>query len=162
MIQLKVYIQGNFPLHRNSCPVLLPSIYNSLLISDHNLRRNLLLSYFHDCNLGKSFSCYLSSSPLCHFVDLSIFNFLHIINLQGIALPEFNERKQFTMKTKRFKNLCPHTNSEMEISVLYQEVPMTGTLTKHFKKSDFICPKLSACPYGQKKCPVFLSAPTSL
>lgn len=66
------------------------------------------------------------------------------------------------MKTKRFKNLCPHTNSEMEISVLYQEVPMTGTLTKHFKKSDFICSKLSAYPYGQKKCPVFLSAPTSL
>jgi len=66
------------------------------------------------------------------------------------------------MKTKRFKNLCPHTNSEMEISVLYQEVPMTGTLTKHFKKSDFTCSKLSACPYGQKKCPVFLSAQTSL
>lgn len=104
----------------------------------------------------------ISSSPPCHFVGLLIFNFLHIINLQGIALPEFNERKQFTMKTKHFKNLCPHTNSEMEISVLYQEVPMTGTLTKHFKKSDFICPKLSACPYGQKKCPVFLSAPTSL
>ena len=76
-----------------------------------------------------------SSSPPCHFVDLSIFNFLHIINLQGIALPEFNERKQFTMKTKRFKNLCPHTNSEMEISVLYQEVPMTGTLTQTFQKS---------------------------
>ena len=33
------------------------------------------------------------------------------------------------MKTKHFKNLCPHTNSEMEISVLYQEVPMTGTLS---------------------------------
>ena len=39
------------------------------------------------------------------------------------------------MKTKRFKNLCPHTNSKMEISVLYKEVPMTGTLTRHFKKS---------------------------
>lgn len=102
------------------------------------------------------------ASPPCHFVDLSIFGSFRIINLQGTAIPKSYERKQFTMKTKHFKNLCPHTNSEMEISVLYQEVPMTGTLTKHFKKSDFICPKLSACPYGQKKCPVFLSAPTSL
>ena len=103
----------------------------------------------------------ISSSPPCHFVDLSIFNFLHIINLQGIALPEFNERKQFTMKTKRFKNLCPHTNSEMEISVLYQEVPMTGTLTRHFKKVDFTCPKFSECPYDKRDCALFRSAQTS-
>ena len=104
---------------------------------------------------------YLPHLPVI-FVKFTIFNSFRIINLQGTAIPKSYERKQFTMKTKHFKNLCPHTNSEMEISVLYQEVPMTGTLTKHFKKSDFICPKLSACPYGQKKCPVFLSAPTSL
>lgn len=59
------------------------------------------------------------------------------------------------MKTKRFKNLCPHTNSEMEISVLYQEVPMTGTLTRHFKKVDFTCPKFSECPYDKRDCALF-------
>lgn len=61
-------------------------------------------------------------------------------------------------KTKCFKDVCPHTNSDMEISVLYQEVLMTGTLTKHFKKVDFTCPKLSECPYGKRECSVFRSA----
>ena len=65
------------------------------------------------------------------------------------------------MKTKHFKNFCPHTNSEMEISVLYQETLMTGTLTRHFKKVDFTCPKFSECPYGKKDCPLFGLAQTS-
>ena len=49
----------------------------------------------------------------------------------------------------------------MEISVLYQEVPMTGTLTRHFKKVDFTCPKFSECPYDKRDCALFRSAQTS-
>lgn len=55
---------------------------------------------------------------------------------------------------------CPHTGTPQTISVYYDKIVMTGTLTSNYKRMKFECPHKNECLIEQ--CPIYQNIPKSI
>ncbi len=66
---------------------------------------------------------------------------------------------------RNYSGFCPHFNEECTIEIDYMEVPILGSMKKHFKRGSFDCYSNEGdeCIYAhQNRCPVYEQAPVTI